>query len=39
MRAADAFITIGHGRIHNAQLPHEVVTKGGITLSRPEYWS
>ena len=39
MRAADAFITIGHGTIHNAQLPHSVVTRGGITLSRPVYWS
>jgi hypothetical protein len=39
MRAADAFITIGHGRIHNAQLPPQIVTKGGVALFRPPYWS
>jgi uncharacterized LabA/DUF88 family protein len=39
MRAADAFITIGHGRIHNAQLPLEIVTKGGVRLARPAYWT
>jgi uncharacterized LabA/DUF88 family protein len=39
MRAADAFITIGHGRIHNAQLPPEIITKGGVALTRPAHWS
>jgi uncharacterized LabA/DUF88 family protein len=38
VQSVDAYTRIGHDKIRNAQLPHEVMTKGGITLSRPEYW-
>jgi hypothetical protein len=24
--------------VRNAQLPPKIVTKGGITLQRPEHW-
>ena len=39
MRAADAYMTIGRGRINDAQLPPRIVTKGGVTLARPAYWT
>jgi len=39
VQSVDAYTRIGHDKIRNAQLPHEVTTKGGITLSRPAYWS
>ena len=39
VQSVDAYTRIGHDKIRNAQLPHEVMTKGGITLSRPAYWS
>lgn len=39
MRAADAYITIGRARIHDAQLPPKIITRGGVTLNRPVYWS
>lgn len=38
-QVVDAYVRIGHDKIRNAQLPPEIVTKGGITLRRPEYWS
>ena len=38
VQSVDAYTRIGHDKIRNAQLPHEVMTKGGITLNRPEYW-
>jgi uncharacterized LabA/DUF88 family protein len=39
IRAADAYIAIGHGRIHKAQLPPKIVTKGGVRLTRPVHWN
>jgi uncharacterized LabA/DUF88 family protein len=38
-QVVDAYVRIGHDKVRNAQLPPEIVTKGGITLRRPEYWS
>jgi uncharacterized LabA/DUF88 family protein len=37
-QAVDAYIRIGHDKVRNAQLPPKIVTKGGITLQRPEHW-
>jgi len=37
-RIVDGFTFIGADKIRRAQLPDEVVTKGGIVLRRPEYW-
>jgi uncharacterized LabA/DUF88 family protein len=39
VQSVDAYTRIGHDKIRNAQLPHEVVTKGGVRLNRPAYWS
>jgi len=38
-RAVDGFVFIGDDKIRGAQLPYEVVTKAGIVLRRPKYWS
>ena len=37
-QAVDAYTRIGHDKVRNAQLPPKIVTKGGITLERPEHW-
>jgi|SRR5580692_2302547 uncharacterized LabA/DUF88 family protein len=38
-QVVDAYVRIGHDKVRNAQLPPEIVTKGGITLRRPVHWS
>jgi hypothetical protein len=30
---------VSHTRVRNAQLPPEIVIRGGMRLSRPAYWS
>jgi uncharacterized LabA/DUF88 family protein len=37
--SVDAYTRIGRDKIRNAQLPLEVVTKDGVILNRPRYWS
>jgi uncharacterized LabA/DUF88 family protein len=36
-RGVDAYISIGHTKVRNAQLPPKIVTKGGVTLIRPAH--
>jgi uncharacterized LabA/DUF88 family protein len=37
--AVDGYVSIGQDKIRNSQLPPKVVTKGGVRLNRPTYWS
>jgi uncharacterized LabA/DUF88 family protein len=37
-QVVDAYTHIGRDKVRNSQLPPEIVTKGGVTLRRPEYW-
>lgn len=39
VQSVHAYTRIGHDKIRNSQLPPEIVTKGGVTLNRPMYWS
>ena len=39
VRAVDAYIPISHTKVRNAQLPRMIVTKNGLRLTRPAYWS
>lgn len=39
VRAVDAYVPISHTTVRNSQLPATVVTKGGVRLIRPAYWS
>ena len=34
-RAVDAYVTISHSRVHNAQLPPRSSLRGGVRLTRP----
>jgi uncharacterized LabA/DUF88 family protein len=38
-QSVDAYTRIGHDKIRNSQLPPEIVTKGGVRLIRPAYWT
>lgn len=38
-RAVDAYMTISHTKVRNAQLPPEIVTRGGVKLTRPPHWT
>ena len=38
-RAVDAYVTISRSKVHNAQLPPKIVTRNGVLLTRPAYWS
>lgn len=38
-RAVDAYVTISRSKVHNSQLPPKIVTKNGVLLTRPAYWS
>jgi uncharacterized LabA/DUF88 family protein len=38
-QAVDGYTSVGHDKLRNAQLPPKVVTKGGVRLTRPAYWS
>jgi hypothetical protein len=37
--AVDGYMSIGHDKIRNAQLPPKIVAAGGVILERPAYWS
>jgi uncharacterized LabA/DUF88 family protein len=37
-RVADAVYWLGRDKLRRSQLPDEVVTAGGVKLSRPAYW-
>jgi hypothetical protein len=39
MRAVDGYLSIGHDKIRNAQLPPKIVAAGGVILERPAYWT
>ena len=38
-QAVDGYVSVGLDKIRNAQLPPKVVTKSGVVLFRPTYWS
>ncbi len=38
-QAVDGYVSVSHTRVRNAQLPPEIVTRGGVRLTRPAYWS
>jgi uncharacterized LabA/DUF88 family protein len=38
-RAVDAYTTIGRAKVRDSQLPRTIVTKYGVTLTRPAHWS
>jgi uncharacterized LabA/DUF88 family protein len=38
-QAVDGYVSVSHFKVRNAQLPPEIVTKGGLRLTRPAYWS
>ena len=38
-QAVDGYISVDHATVRNSQLPPEIVTRGGVKLSRPAYWS
>jgi uncharacterized LabA/DUF88 family protein len=38
-QAVDGYISVDHATVRNSQLPSEIVTKGGVRLTRPAYWS
>jgi uncharacterized LabA/DUF88 family protein len=38
-QAVDGYVSVSHFKVRNAQLPPEIVTKGGVRLTRPAYWS
>jgi uncharacterized LabA/DUF88 family protein len=38
-RTADAVFRLGRDKLSQCQLPPEVITPGGIKLTRPAYWS
>jgi uncharacterized LabA/DUF88 family protein len=37
-QAVDGYVSVSHTRVRNAQLPPEIVTRGGVRISRPAYW-
>lgn len=38
-QTVDGYISVDHATVRNSQLPPEIVTKGGVKLIRPAYWS
>jgi uncharacterized LabA/DUF88 family protein len=38
-QAVDGYVSVSHTRVRNAQLPPEIVTRGGVKLIRPAYWT
>jgi hypothetical protein len=38
-QAVDGYISVDYATVRNSQLPPEIVTKGGVRLIRPAYWS
>jgi uncharacterized LabA/DUF88 family protein len=38
-QAVDGYVSVGLDKIRSAQLPPKIVTKGGVALIRPAYWS
>ena len=38
-QSVDGYVSVSHTRVRNAQLPPEIVTKGGVKLIRPTYWT
>ena len=38
-QAVDGYVSVSQTRVRNAQLPPEIVTRGGVRLARPAHWS